>query len=143
MQARITLDERIARGEKAIALAKDRGLDTSYWQAELQKFKSLLAWQVAQRTEGLLAGRGWCVWRCSALGNDMIVVAADCGVPGIPQGKAIYTNAELQCLFGDAKPIDLATLKLVHEAKKLGAARVINKDGLDRAWSCPESNGVT
>lgn len=47
MKTDLPLEERIARGEKAVALAKEKGLDTSGWQAELERLKLLLAREVA------------------------------------------------------------------------------------------------
>lgn len=47
MKTDLALEERIARGEKAVALAKEKGLDTSDWQAELERLKLLLARDVA------------------------------------------------------------------------------------------------
>jgi hypothetical protein len=58
------------------------------------------------------------------LGGDVIVVAADSEVSGIPGGKTIYSKRELSKLFGGEKSVDLKTLRLVHEARKLGGAKV-------------------
>lgn len=52
------------------------------------------------------------------------MVAADSDVPGIPRGKVIYSKSEFSKLFGGEKPVDLKTLRLIHEAKKLGGAKV-------------------
>ena len=83
--------------------------------------------EVAQRTEELLASRGWCLWQCTALGGEVIVVAIDGDVPGIPQGKVVYTEGELKKLFGGEKPVNGATLRLIHEAKKRAGAEVITE----------------
>ena len=77
--------------------------------------------EVAQRTEELLATRGWCLWQCEALGGEVVVVTIDGDVPGIPRGKVVYTEAELKKLFGGEKPVNGPTLRLIHEAKKQGA----------------------
>lgn len=76
--------------------------------------------EVAHCTEELLASRGWCLWRCDALGDGVIAVARDKGVDGIPERMLVYTEAELRKLFSD-KPVTQATLRLIHEAKKQGA----------------------
>jgi len=70
---------------------------------------------VAMRTRQLLDGRGWCLWQCSALGDDAIVVARDETVKGFPAGLPVYTEAELEEISQAAD----STIHLVHEAKKL------------------------
>lgn len=83
-----------------------------------------LAEEVAQRTRELLATRGWCLWECSALSREAIAVVSDENVQGVPEGYPIYTVAELEELCRD--DMSEATLRLVHEAKKLAVATVIS-----------------
>ncbi len=78
---------------------------------------------VAERTRELLAIRGWCLWKCSALGGGIIAVVLDENVEGVPGGYPVYTMAELEELCQD--DVSEATLRLVHEAKKLVGAEVI------------------
>jgi len=100
------------------------------------------AQEVARRTEEMLESRGWCLWRCSALGGEVIVVAIDGDVPGIPQGKVIYTEAELKELFGGGKPVSPATLRLIHEAKKRTAALVVPPGPLSKEVAGQIPNGA-
>jgi len=79
--------------------------------------------EVAQRTEELLATKGWCLWKCSVLNGDIIMVARDELATGYPEGYPVYTEAELEELFRDG--VSQATLRLVHEAKKLAGAIVV------------------
>ena len=83
---------------------------------------------VAERTRELLAIRGWCLWKCSTLGGDIIAVVLDDNVEGVPEGHPIYTEAELESLL----PVTDATLRLVHEAKKLAGAVVVSVEGAER-----------
>jgi len=116
------LEGRIKQGRKAITLAKGRGMDTALWEKELVRLEALAqAEEVAQRTRELLDSQGWCLWKCHAFDDEVIVVAIDEFLKGIPQGRVIYTDAELRELFGTDKSVTSATLRLVHEAKKRGA----------------------
>ena len=77
---------------------------------------------VAACTRGLLATQGWCLWECSALGREVIAVVLDENVEGAPEGYPVYTVAELEELCrGD---VSEATIRLVHEAKKMAGAKV-------------------
>ena len=92
-----------------------------------------LAEEVAWCSRELLATRGWCLWKCSTLGGDIITVVLDENVEGIPGGYPVYTEAELEQLCQD--DISNATIRLVHEAKKLVGAKVTNSQG----WIQPSS----
>lgn len=82
-----------------------------------------LAEEAARRTRELLATRGWCLWKCSTLDGEIIAVVLDENAEGVPEGYPVYTEAELEELSqGD---VSEATLRLVHEAKKLAGAKVI------------------
>lgn len=81
--------------------------------------------EVALHTRELFIIQGWCLWKCSALGGEVIVVARDESVKGIPGGYPVYTEAELEELCQN--DVSEATLHLVHEAKKLAGAKVTRK----------------
>ena len=101
-----------SNGSSAVSAEVTSGLDI------------FLVEEVARHTRELLATPGWCLWECSALGGEVIVVVLDEKVEGMPGGYPVYTAAELEELFqGD---VSEATLRLVHEAKKLGDAVVIS-----------------
>jgi hypothetical protein len=140
------LEDRIKQGRKAIALAKERGMDTSLWEKELARLEALAqAEEVARRIEELLASRGWCLWRSEVLGGEVIgVIDDDLASREIPQGHVIYTYSELCYLFGlDAPPMELSTLRLIHEAKRLVSAvvvRVENAGAADASATEVESN---
>jgi hypothetical protein len=82
--------------------------------------------EVARCTRELLATRGWCLWKCSILGGEVIAVVRDESVKGIPEGYPVYTEAELEQLCQD--DVSDATLRLVNEAKKLTGAKVISAE---------------
>jgi hypothetical protein len=117
---------RIERGKKAIELAREQGMDTASWEKELAGLEALAqAEDVARRTSELLDKQGWCLWKCSALDDDIIMVCRDEADGGYPTGYPIYLEGELEVLCqGD---IGDGTLRLVHEAKKLAGARVITE----------------
>jgi hypothetical protein len=110
----------------------------AYWETELMELPSpkapkpeLAAELVALRTRKLLDSRGWCLWKCSVFGGEVIVIIRDERVEGYPKGHPVYTEAELERLMqGDVKD---STLHLVHEAKKMGGAVImsIEKEGHD------------
>ena len=76
--------------------------------------------EVARRTSELLGERGWCLWQCDVLGGDVIAVV-DEAARGVPEGLAVYTVPELYLLL----KLDETTIRLIHEAKKLGGAVVV------------------
>jgi len=84
-----------------------------------------LAEVVAECTRKLLGTKGWCLWKCSTLGGEVIAVVLDENVEGVPEGYPVYTEAELEELCQD--DISEASLRLVHEAKKLAGAKVTTK----------------
>ena len=81
--------------------------------------------EVARHTRELLAIQGWCLWKCSILGGDIIAVVLDENMKGVPRGYPVYTEAELEELCQDG--VSEASLRLVHEAKKLAGAKVTTK----------------
>jgi len=84
----------------------------------------VIAQETARRTNELLAGRGWCLWKCAALDNDLIAVVRDEFVKGVPEGYPVYTEDELKEMFRDG--VSATTIKLIHEAKKLTGAIVVD-----------------
>ena len=83
--------------------------------------------ETAQRTRELLATQGWCLWRCSTLGDEVIAVVRDELVEGVPEGYPVYTQIELM----ELDDVNEATLRLVHKAKKIAGAVVQKGDGHD------------
>jgi len=81
---------------------------------------------VARRTRELLATGGWCLWKCRVLNGGTIVVVRDESVTGYPE-YPVYTEAELKELCQDSA--SEATIRLVHEAKKLAGAVVTSVEG--------------
>ena len=87
-----------------------------------------LAEVVAECTRELLATRGWCLWKCSVLGGEVICVVQDELVEGVPEGYQSYTEAELEELCQD--DISNATIRLVLEAKKIAGAVVVSVEDI-------------
>ena len=85
-----------------------------------------LAEAVAECTRELLATLGWCLWKCSVLDGEVICVVQDELVEGVPEGYQVYTEAEIEELCQD--DISNATIRLVHEVKKLVGAKIVSGD---------------
>jgi len=77
--------------------------------------------EVGARTSELLDERGWCLWECRLLDGDVIVVVDETIARDIPPGYPVYMLSELYQL----EKADDSTVRLIHEAKKLGGAVVI------------------
>jgi len=84
--------------------------------------------EVGVRTSELLGKKGWCLWQCEVLDGDVIVVVDEADSPGVratarnlPEGYEVYKLRELLLLL----QVDDSTIRLVHEAKKLGGAVVL------------------
>lgn len=80
--------------------------------------------QKACRTKVLLSTRGWCLWKCSTLNNEIIVLLRDELVTEYPEEYPAYTDFELRELCNGG--ITEETLRIVHKAKKLAGATVIS-----------------
>ncbi|MDD5509488.1 MAG: hypothetical protein PHI12_01560 [Dehalococcoidales bacterium] len=132
---------RIERGRKAIKIAGEKGMDTSYWEKELAQLEVLAqAEDAARRTGELWDKQGWCLWKCSALDDDIIVVCRDEVSAGYPKGYPVYIEYELDMLGRDKANHD--SLRLIHEAKKLAGARVIGVEGARRVLGDKLSKGL-
>lgn len=94
-------------------------------KADMEATALAQAEEVAWCTRELLATRGWCLWKCSTLGDEVIAVIREDLIEGVPQGYPVYTELELEELCQDN--VNDATLRLIHEAKKLARAKVTTK----------------
>jgi hypothetical protein len=81
---------------------------------------------VAERTRELLVSQGWCLWKCSVLGGEIIAVVLDENMEGVPEGYPTYTEAELEELCQN--DVSEAALRLVYETKKAAGAVVISAE---------------
>lgn len=119
------IEDRIQKGRMAIALARAKGLDTSAWQKQLATLEHMLAQarEVASLTLQLLRFQGWCLWQCCYPTHEVIVIARDDKVVGMPPGLPIYMQAEME-LLGQVT-IAMSTLRLICEAKKRRGVRII------------------
>ena len=75
-----------------------------------------IAKETAERTKELLETRGWVLWKCSKLNNEVIVIIRDEWVTGYPPGLPFFTDAELREF--NRSGISLMTYKLLIEARK-------------------------
>ena len=117
---------RIKRGMKAVGLARKEGMDTGPWEKELAALQALArAEDVSLRTAKLLAKNGWCLWKCSTLGSEIIVVCRDDLSGGYPEGYPVYMEYELTML--GRGEVSEGSLRLVHEAKKISGARLVSE----------------
>jgi hypothetical protein len=98
-----------------------------------------LAREAAETGAEFLKHQGWCLWKCHALGGDLVVVVRDdppmlesqrermmlrLRTMGVPY--TIYTESELDILCENPQP------QLLHEAKKAGATlsgETVNAEG--------------
>jgi len=134
------IKSRIERGRKAVKIAREKGMDTSYWEKELAQLEVLAqAEDTARRTGELLGKRGWCLWKCGALDGDIIVVCRDEDSGGYPKGYPVYIEHELDMLGRDKVNHD--SLRLIHEAKRLAGARVIGVEDARRVLGDQLSKG--
>lgn len=85
--------------------------------------------ETLKKTDHLLQDRGWCLWKCSNLGDEVITVLMTGYQPGIEEREqidaarekadamgpeVIYTYSEL-LIVGESDDI-----RLLHEVKKIG-----------------------
>lgn len=75
-----------------------------------------IAKETAERTKELLETRGWVLWKCAKLDNEVIVIIRDEFVTGYPPGLPFFTDAEVREF--NQKKISLKTYKLLIEARK-------------------------
>lgn len=74
----------------------------------------------AEMTVEELDRRGWVLWQCRLLKDELIVVAIDETTKGYPSGYPVYTIEELRQILD----MEDSTLRLVHEVKKQCCATV-------------------
>jgi len=117
--------EQLNKSEALTTLDREDADTTSLAQAE----------EVARHSRQLLATQGWCLWKCGALGDEVIAVVVDENVAGVPRGCPTYTELELAELTRGN--IAGSTLRLIHEAKKLAGAVVM---GVEDAKPVPRQN---
>lgn len=79
--------------------------------------------EVADRTAELLETRGWALWKCANLNNDIVVIVRDESVKDFPLGYPVYFDAELKAMADSNMSIERH--KFIHEAKKLTTATLI------------------
>ena len=82
--------------------------------------------EVGVRTSELLGEQGWCLWQCEVLDGDVILVVDETFTKEMPKEHEVYTVRELFLLL----KVDETTIRLVHEAKKLGGAVVLEVEQL-------------
>lgn len=98
----------------------DQGEPTAAVAVKEPTAELLPAEAVVAETQELLEDPGWCLWRCSALANDVIVIVRDELVAGFPAGYPVYTTQELVELAA----ADEGMIRIAHEAKKLLGAKI-------------------
>lgn len=102
--------------------------------------KEEVAELTAQKTRGAIKSRGWCFWRCEALGGDIITVIRDVSVLTEEVKKEIMVKLAALCEKENKKGLGMAvytikeleeigerssSIHLIHEAKKQGAEIII------------------
>ena len=101
-------------------------MDTSSWEKEMVGLEALAqSLEVARRTRGLLDNQGWCLWKCSAFDDDIIVVCRDEFSGHYQKGYPVYMECELEMIAQGE--VTSNSLSLVHEAKKLAGAKLVNE----------------
>ena len=78
--------------------------------------------EVADRTKHYFLTRGWVLWKCTKLNNEIIVVVRDYKVTGYPKGYPVFSDDEIRQLNQDGATPE--TWELVIEAKKDTDVRV-------------------
>ena len=105
----------IMRARESIRPSR-RGRRVSYIPREqiLVSHAQRTAWD----TEDILSEKGWCLWRCESLDNDIIAIARDDNAHEVPERYVAYTESELRQIF--SHPMDRLTLRIIHGAKRCG-----------------------
>jgi hypothetical protein len=76
--------------------------------------------EILNDTLSFIAAHGYCLWRCQAMGGQVIIIV-DRDVPaGAPTGYPVYNLEEL----GKIEPLPASTIKLINTAKRLAGAIV-------------------
>ena len=97
-------------------------MDTDLWQlpAPIPETPVQEPEQVAQMTRELLSSQGFCYWRCSDLGGEIIKIVRD-----EPPGKSnypVYTLAEIERISG----MDIKQLQHIYRLKKASGGTVVS-----------------
>jgi len=72
--------------------------------------------EVIRKTLDSIEKKGWVMWKCAKLNNDLIVIVGEKNVKGYPSGYPIYTLKEIEMTAG----MSPGTIKLIHAAKVAG-----------------------
>ncbi len=68
---------------------------------------------------------GWGLWWCELFGEAVAFIRDESFRASVPAGVVVYTKQEIDTLWAAEGPSD-AQLRLIHEAKKIANARVID-----------------
>jgi hypothetical protein len=82
--------------------------------------------------------KGYCLLYLPLV-DDFVAFARDDAVDRVPPGYVVYTQSELEELYGKPQSIVISTFRLVHEAKKLGGRVVRRRNGSLQAWRPDEA----
>jgi hypothetical protein len=85
-------------------------------------------------THRQLTEKGWCLWECSALGGDVVIIVIDETITGYPAGLPVYTLQEMD----EVAKLDFKTIRLAHEAKKALGAKIEGIKNLKEATNEPD-----
>ena len=103
----------IVRARESIRPSKRR-VYPSYIPEEQIRIAHAL--RTACDTESILSNKGWCLWQCELLGNDVIAIVRDDSVHEVPGRYVTYTESELRHIF--TSPLSHLSLRIIHQAKR-------------------------
>ena len=101
--------------EEALPYSKEAATSSQLWDEN--QLLTITPQETVLLTRLSLADQGWCLWKCSVLNDDVIVLVRSEKITGFPQGYPVYTLDEIEKLFDH--DIKISTLRLIHQAKKL------------------------
>jgi len=73
--------------------------------------------EVARQTRELLEKKGYCLWCCHQLNDEIVLVTQDERMADMPLKYAVYTLTELSMVA----EMKVNTLRLIHAVKRHGA----------------------
>ena len=82
-----------------------------------------------QEIEGRVLSQGYCLLWATALADFVAFYHDEADRARIPPGFVPYSMEELGRLFGDRTEVAMSTLRLIHQAKKLGGGSVVSTEG--------------